>query len=561
MSILKFFFSFFSSLICAQVSLDLSSDKARYLPGEGVDLILSLEIKGNDQERETPIMLPDFSNFSVRGSGASKNFCLDSQTQEKKIRIISHFRLQPKKKGKIKIGSALVRVSGKTYKTEPFYIVVSERLSLGSPPSPQKNAPEIMVDIEVKPTEVFLEEPVIATVKAYSRDFNHLLKISDIDFSSQETMEVYPISLKRSVIKEDTATDLSSQILGVFMLVPKSLGTVRIPEAVVRLNRSGIKLRTQKKYLKVKKLPDEKPAGYKNAVGNFEIKLKKIKTNKPLHINEPVELKVSVRGSGNLNASILPDLKTSSPCDIYAPDVKKKIDTENSKTKGYIEAHYIIVPKTKGNLVINTSDFSFFDPVKARYVSLGKKYLGLKVQGNLQGLPVSGDKAGSQGVFYEKSYSRKNTSQKGFFYSQPFFVGLFFVSLFFLGGGIFWKNKRNKRKNIPANYPSESTEEIEKQVKKDHFVVQKALEKLEKKLKSGEYKEYFEEFGEFVTNFENHCSLLSPKEKLYKGGSDFSERYENLVKKINRQKYAPYPEKERLENYQKELKFLILDSV
>ena len=84
-----------------------------------------LEIFGEDLVQETPIKLPDFSKFNYDYASEQNTFI----DPVKKIRInqlVYQFALDPKQTGNVKIGSALVKVNGKMYKTDPIDIMVKE---------------------------------------------------------------------------------------------------------------------------------------------------------------------------------------------------------------------------------------------------------------------------------------------------------------------------------------------------------------------------------------------------------------------------------------------------
>ena len=85
-----------------------------------------LEIDGNEYIQETPLRLPDFSKFNMIGTASDQNTYVDPRKNIVINQIVYQAVLEPKQTGKIKIGSAVVQVNGKLYKTEPFDIYVNE---------------------------------------------------------------------------------------------------------------------------------------------------------------------------------------------------------------------------------------------------------------------------------------------------------------------------------------------------------------------------------------------------------------------------------------------------
>jgi hypothetical protein len=84
-----------------------------------------LEIVGEDLVQETPMQLPDFSKFNF-DYVSEQNTIIDPIKKIRVNQMVCQISLDPKQTGNIKIGSALVKVNGKIYKTEPIDIVVKD---------------------------------------------------------------------------------------------------------------------------------------------------------------------------------------------------------------------------------------------------------------------------------------------------------------------------------------------------------------------------------------------------------------------------------------------------
>ena len=125
----------FSVIAYGQVELSMRPDKTEYNGKEVVNLILILELDGSELQQQTGFQLPDLSKFTMIGSGSVTNTLVDPETNTVIIQKVTKIALEPKQKGKIKIGSVLVTVSNKRYKTEPFTINIKdlERKSLLMP--------------------------------------------------------------------------------------------------------------------------------------------------------------------------------------------------------------------------------------------------------------------------------------------------------------------------------------------------------------------------------------------------------------------------------------------
>ena len=115
-----------SVIIYGQVRIELKTDKKEYNIKDYVTVTITLEIKGEDYEQQSPIQLPDFSKFYEKGAGSDKSTIINPSTNIITTQLVYQAVFQPKQSGNLKIGSALVRVNGRIYKTEPFDIFVSE---------------------------------------------------------------------------------------------------------------------------------------------------------------------------------------------------------------------------------------------------------------------------------------------------------------------------------------------------------------------------------------------------------------------------------------------------
>ena len=176
--------------------------------------------------------------------------------------------LQPKNSGNLKIGSALVKVNGKVYKTEPFEISVAD---IKSPERAVNRLPsaEVYLNMEVEDREVYPFQPVKAVLKAYSRDFNSLRKFKNIIQPRQKNVEFFPVSFSRSDIELDRYSQVASQTVAVYLLFPEEAGLIMIDPITASMETERIK--SNGADLRVKRLPAESPLSFKNAVGEFKI--------------------------------------------------------------------------------------------------------------------------------------------------------------------------------------------------------------------------------------------------------------------------------------------------
>ena len=117
---------------------------------EPVVLTIVQEVVGENMEQQSPLRLPDLSKFDIVGSASEQNTFIDQKRGIRVNQIIYQLYLQPKVTGKVKIGSALLTVNGKIYKSEPFDILVKET----SRAETEYLSKDVYLNVEVQDKEV-----------------------------------------------------------------------------------------------------------------------------------------------------------------------------------------------------------------------------------------------------------------------------------------------------------------------------------------------------------------------------------------------------------------------
>jgi hypothetical protein len=118
----------------------------------------------------------------------------------------------------------------------------------------------------------------------------------------------------------------------------------------------------------VKPLPTrDRPADFGSAVGRFtfssEIDRKEVKTN------EPINIKLTVRGSGNIELFDVPRMVFPPDFDVFDPETRSNINVSPSGVSGTRVFEYLIIPRNPGTFTIRPLEFSFFDPARNTYIA------------------------------------------------------------------------------------------------------------------------------------------------------------------------------------------------
>ncbi len=253
---------------------------------------------------------------------------------------------------------------------------------------------DVFVRVAVDKNSVYLGEPVVATIKIYTKlslaDFKNYKFPTFNGFYSQAIKEPDRITLEReNVGGEIYETGLFKQVL----LYPQVTGKVEIEpfelEAILRVpvrrqsffdpgyREVSKKLSSKKIVLTVNELPKPAPAGFKGAVGDFAFKLSVDKTS--LKADEAFNLTAKISGSGNMR--LIEQLGIEFPTDfeVYDPKIADNFTNSVSGTKGNKVFEYLIIPRHAGTFEIPAVNFTYFDLNSKKYKTLNSSPISIEV--------------------------------------------------------------------------------------------------------------------------------------------------------------------------------------
>ena len=225
-------------------------------------------------------------------------------------------------------------------------------------------------------------------------------------------------------------------------------------------------------------MPNEKkPSKFNGAVGSFafnaELENKKVKEN------EPINLKLSISGKGNINLLSAPEISFPTEFETYDPKI-----TENISVSGIVSGsktyEYLIIPRKRGEYKIDQINFSYFDPEKKQYVVIPAPELSIVVE------PGLANSSGTATVYTPKNEIEKTENdiryiKKGnlelkntdteFFSSFGHFA-LLFGSLAIFSIGIIYKKQQVK---LNSNVVAVKERKAAKLARKKLFAAEKYM--------------------------------------------------------------------------------------
>lgn len=518
-----------------QVTVLSETNTRDYQVNEPFHLNIGVEIIGEQQQQQSPVKLPDLSKFEILGNTTETLAAVDSETGEFVRQVIYRLVLMPKQPGKTKIGSALVRVNGKIYKSEPFDISIKEGRKMTS-----YSVNDIYLTMEVMNREIYQNQPIQIVLKANGKNVEDFRKINDIRLPNSSG-NVYPIGGYHKDIEVDER-QMASQVIASFLMISENAGNVVVSPVFAKVNQN--KMVSNPLRIRVKNLPQNAPKSFKNAVGNFEISLKASQTESEK--DKPIDVFVTLKGEGNLKNITLPKIRKSENYTLMKPKRKDRIIADEKGFVGEVEEHYVLVPKKEGEIEIYLDEFSFFNTQSKKYETIEEQEISLISHQNYY---KKEDKSTIEKVIDDTGHilkkvellplseeeKRENNWAKILLF-LPGILGVLYLFYFF----IFRKNKI--RKNREKKYVSEKITTIAEteQILKERFSVGKKyyFESLKKYAEAKDKAKFFDCYEELHSDAEKNSekgNLDKWREKL---GSHFKE-YEELREKIQMEKYSP----------------------
>ena len=408
--------------IQGQVSFEAKVSKKRL----GLNERLRIDFEMNENgDNFNP---PNFINFHVV-SGPQQSVSRSWVNGVQSFSKTYTYFLTPKKKGKIVLGQAEVNINGEVYKTSPIEIEIISAVEKPNDPNNNDNIIDgnIHLVAEISKNNPYLNEGITVTYKLYFRNpisisdvqelespsygdfWSHLIKIgrAEINMRGSYKGEPYNEVIWRKAV-------LYPQKTGKLILEPLTLNlSLNLPSN--RKDLFGRRILTQaqkmittgKDIIRVKGLPqNNKPDNFSGAVGEFDFDV--ILNKNALKASESFQVKIKVKGKGNLKLFNLPPINVPNTLEVYEPEHEENIQITVSGMEGFIEDNYTIVPEYQGKYPIPPVKFTYFNPQTALYKTLNSQDLLVDV--------FDGPQAGSKRANMVVSESKQiiETSENAF---------------------------------------------------------------------------------------------------------------------------------------------------
>ncbi len=520
-------FTFLSTLVVAQDVTFQAKAPSVVSAGERFRLTYSVNAQGSGFQAGD---LSGFTVLSGPSSSTQSSVQIINGKMEQSMKVSYSYILEASKEGTFTISPGKVTVDGKEYMSNALRIEVvksqntaksntnSRNRGNNTPPASSGNDAvvgneDLYMRMLISKREVIQGEPIVATLKLYTRvnlaDLGGFKTPEFNGFWSEVLRQAQNLDFQRENIN---GTIYNTAVLQQNVLIPERSGQLTIEQAeltaVAQVQVSGGRSRSlfdqyfgRRKNVKkvltsppininVKPLPPGAPGTFTGAVGDIKLNA----TLDPLSTktNEPISLKLTFSGSGNLK--LLPEPQINFPTDfeVYDPKVSNNYNASAKGFSGRKTFEYLLIPRHEGTYEIPKMEFAVFDLQTKKYKTLSAGPFTVEVAKGEGGTDVIAidpgmikedvEQLGSDIRYIKTNEIELRSKDRPFFGSASFYLsyaaslGAFFLVFFLL------KRQQKQREDV-----------VFMKTKKAGRVAQKRLKAAKEHMDKGEREPFYKE--------------------------------------------------------------------
>lgn len=391
------------------ISLSLSGQDVEFtveypsVVNTGQQFTVTYKVNAGGGEFSVPSFSPFYKLMGPQTSYSSSTQIINGRMSTQTSYSYVYY-LQAVKEGTFVIPPAVFKLKGKEYRTDSMRIEVvagsastssSRKQGRAGTSSPTDNegvetsSGDLFVTLTLDRKEVYLGEPVMATIKLFTRvDLSGINEIKYPSFNNflRSDIETPPLT---SLQQEDiNGIVYGTGVIQMFLLYPQVSGDVTIEPvqlSVLVQQKTGPSdpffgdffssyqtvpkaIASKEMRIKVKPLPGIKPADFSGIVGKLDMSAAIDKDS--VNVNDPVNFKITISGTGNLKIAANPQLKLSPDIEVYDPKITDQVKNGTNGATGTKTFEYLLIPRHNGDFVIPPVTYSYFNTSTGRYETL-----------------------------------------------------------------------------------------------------------------------------------------------------------------------------------------------
>lgn len=387
----------------AQVSFTVDAPALTAL-GRPFNVAFTIDAEPEQNSFKAPEFEENFDVVAGPSTSVGRSMQFINGKQSSSYNYTITYVLMPRESGTFTIGSASVKVDGKTYTTRPMLVeVIAEKQGAGvkSPntsPEGSIGRDDILLRLKVSDTELYKGESLRASLVLYTRvtvENIESLTMPPFDgFWSQE------LSFDNAPSREEyNGRVYETYKITELLLSPQESGKIVIPEAVMdvvaqvvvqdrrnydpifggrQVYRVSRELKSAPVTINVKEFPAGAPQSFNGAVGNFS--LRSTMPAAEIDANSADQIELTISGTGNLKFITAPRITLPESFEVYDTKVVDNCKITATGTTGSLTYTYPFVARSAGAFTIPRIEFSFFNPDTQAYETLATEPFTLVVK-------------------------------------------------------------------------------------------------------------------------------------------------------------------------------------
>ena len=387
----------------AQVSFTVDAPALTAL-GRPFNVAFTIDAEPEQNSFKAPEFEENFDVVAGPSTSVGRSMQFINGKQSSSYNYTITYALMPRESGTFTIGSASVKVDGKTYTTRPMLVeVIAEKQGAGvktpnTSPEGSIGRDDILLRLKVSDTELYKGESLRASLVLYTRvtvENIESLTMPPFDgFWSQE------LSFDNAPSREEyNGRVYETYKITELLLSPQESGKIVIPEAVMdvvaqvvvqdrrnydpifggrQVYRVSRELKSAPVTINVKEFPAGAPQSFNGAVGNFS--LRSTMPAAEIDANSADQIELTISGTGNLKFITAPRITLPESFEVYDTKVVDNCKITATGTTGSLTYTYPFVARSAGTFTIPRIEFSFFNPDTQAYETLATEPFTLVVK-------------------------------------------------------------------------------------------------------------------------------------------------------------------------------------